>query len=476
MLFNANVDRTMTQHIYENMLKNELEIYANEMPDYTRRIILNKISLYVHRLRDNKYASIMHIKIFRIVRLLDFLYLKSTHVRNMSHHTLVDLAVDLLNFFLDGHVKQVPYSIRNIPYVYSLIKNSMYLSPTLYDFIMIHYYIDRQHLSDDDMIKITNMAFEWLETPKGKPSNVASSIISKVKNIKLQIPSLHNDALPLKIFDILELPVNIRTGDKIGKGTYGTVYDIQENKDLVIKKFNHDVELFIEFIHITNLSYKHIIPLVGVTKNGLVYKKQNQTLADYIESNKKVKKNIIRRYMVQLVDALYYLHSNMLAHLDLKPNNIMLDSVNDTIKIIDFGSCRPFNPCLISYNIGCTTYQYAPPETLLTNNKYFTSMRKKFYPKPTVELIITYPAIDIWSLGVCFLYMLTKGNARFFSDKFSVISEIHRLCKVSDWSYIVENITTIEKDFLSLLLKYDPRERANIVKLREHPYIKRCPK
>lgn len=49
-----------------------------------------------------------------------------------------------------------------------------------------------------------------------------------------------------------------------------------------------------------------------------------------------------RKWMIQLVNAIGHLHSNQIAHRDLKMENVLLFSGNnDTIvKISDFGFCK----------------------------------------------------------------------------------------------------------------------------------------
>lgn len=48
-------------------------------------------------------------------------------------------------------------------------------------------------------------------------------------------------------------------------------------------------------------------------------------------------------YLVQILQAVEYLHNRRVLHLDLKPDNVMVSNLN-AIKIVDFGSAQNFNP------------------------------------------------------------------------------------------------------------------------------------
>lgn len=47
----------------------------------------------------------------------------------------------------------------------------------------------------------------------------------------------------------------------------------------------------------------------------------------------------IQKVFTQLLDCLGYLHSHQVVHLDLKPDNILLTRIGETIKLIDLGFC-----------------------------------------------------------------------------------------------------------------------------------------
>ena len=69
--------------------------------------------------------------------------------------------------------------------------------------------------------------------------------------------------------------------------------------------------------------------------------------------------------MLQILDALHYVHSNGLLHLDIKPANIMVDK-NNIIKILDFGISRSVNHNRVK-GVQGTPFYMSPEQTM---NKY----------------------------------------------------------------------------------------------------------
>jgi len=50
-----------------------------------------------------------------------------------------------------------------------------------------------------------------------------------------------------------------------------------------------------------------------------------------------VKEPICRRFFKQIIEAFEYLHSNGIAHRDVKLDNILIEEKTKMVKIIDFG-------------------------------------------------------------------------------------------------------------------------------------------
>jgi serine/threonine protein kinase len=88
-------------------------------------------------------------------------------------------------------------------------------------------------------------------------------------------------------------------------------------------------------------------------------------------------------YFYQILEAVSYLHDNFIAHLDLKLENIILNTNTNVIKIIDFGESVIFNKNK-EYIYKRGTLQYLPPEVIET------------------DVIFLPYKVDIWCCGIIF--------------------------------------------------------------------------
>ncbi|MBR3855809.1 MAG: leucine-rich repeat protein [Bacteroidaceae bacterium] len=66
----------------------------------------------------------------------------------------------------------------------------------------------------------------------------------------------------------------------------------------------------------------------------------------------------IDKFLIQILEALDYMHKEHIVHCDLTPRNIMFTRVNNDVKILDLGFCY----CDSYYNTAGRTYTFAAPE------------------------------------------------------------------------------------------------------------------
>mmetsp|Transcript_23393 Transcript_23393/g.61444 ORF Transcript_23393/g.61444 Transcript_23393/m.61444 type:complete len:1064 (-) Transcript_23393:298-3489(-) len=138
----------------------------------------------------------------------------------------------------------------------------------------------------------------------------------------------------------------------------------------------------------------------------IVFELLSYNLYDVLKQNsfRGVSTCLIRVFTQQLLEALECLREAFVIHCDLKPENVLLRSMNHVfIKLIDFGSA-----CFANH----TVYSY---------------IQSRFYRSPEVLLGLPYTsAIDMWSLG-CICAELYLGLPIFPGH-----SEYDQVCRISE--------------------------------------------
>jgi serine/threonine protein kinase len=166
------------------------------------------------------------------------------------------------------------------------------------------------------------------------------------------------------------------------------------------------------------------------------------SLLAHVRANGPLPEGQARRYFVQLIGALDYLHSsNYVPHRNLSPENILLDRFNN-IRLVDFGlagnvlgpiSSREAGPC-------------SAPEVASGKRYVYSS--------------------DIWSAGVVLYFMLTGEFLFGGADRLELFHSIMESNPVFEGSLSPPLI-----DLLRKLLQRSREERITIPKILEHPWF-----
>ena len=147
-----------------------------------------------------------------------------------------------------------------------------------------------------------------------------------------------------------------------------------------------------------------------------------------------------RRALDQLIsdviDGLLVLHKAGVAHLDIKPQNILIDGYNRA-KIIDFGLSEIVE-CDKTYCHFCGTYAFMAPEIM--NKKHYNPFKA-----------------DVWSLGMTIYYIIRKD----FPRKVTSFSDF--------WNAVYNDALTIDKygQVIQMCINNNPDERPDIEELKK---------
>ena len=157
-------------------------------------------------------------------------------------------------------------------------------------------------------------------------------------------------------------------------------------------------------------------------------------------------------FTMSLLKALSYIHQKSVIHLDLKPANIMFQSIlSEDLKIIDFGLAKrlPSYGRVSTMNVG--TVGFMAPEV--------------------AKCIHASPASDMWSFGVV-VFMMVSGGLEPFWYKNSVVTQRRVKRGEFDFNHWAFNKVSPEaKDFISNLLSVRPYKRMTADEALNHPWL-----
>jgi len=260
-------------------------------------------------------------------------------------------------------------------------------------------------------------------------------------------------------------------GQKLGKGAFSTVFlgtekgtrqqfAIKAIKKQFIKKklLDREIEIMTSIRH-DNILYcktvyetdQKIFLVLELVQGGELYDKIVED-GEYTEDESK---NIL----MQILDAVEYLHEKGIAHRDLKPENILCVTQTskksprfEKIKVADFGLSKVFAKDPLVSQCGSPTY--VAPEVLVGQQ----------YTK----------AVDMWAIGVISFVMLT-GCFPFYEENDNYAALYKKIMDV-DYTYPDNlRLSDLAKDFISHLLVKDPTARMTPQQCFQHPWLSNQP-
>lgn len=212
--------------------------------------------------------------------------------------------------------------------------------------------------------------------------------------------------------------------DKIGQGTYSSVYRARDNetgKIVALKKVrfvNMDPEsvrfMAREIIILRRLDHPNIMKLEGLITSRmsgnlyLVFEYMEHDLAGLVASpNVRFTEPQIKCYMKQLFLGLEHCHNRGILHRDIKGSNLLIDD-NGNLKIGDFGLATFYHNNKQPLTSRVVTLWYRPPELLLGATDYGV-------------------AVDLWSSG-CILAELYAGKP--IMPGRTEVEQLHKIFKL----------------------------------------------
>ncbi|KAM9969075.1 hypothetical protein ACTFIW_000158 [Dictyostelium discoideum] len=225
-----------------------------------------------------------------------------------------------------------------------------------------------------------------------------------------------------------------------------------ENEVLILERLNHPNIVKI----ITYSTIERIILLEFIDGNSLdKYPSQSPPPPPSLSPPSLPNPLKIIQDFQQIVDAMIYLHNEIgIIHFDLKPSNILKNSKNNKLKLIDFGISKFLNNNNQNNNnqnnsLNMGSYRYSPPE-LLCNNQNNNNLINK--------------SVDVFSFGIM-LWECLNWRLPYESLSREQVKQIKT--DMERESYLpLDHLPKGIQDLIRLCWKHDPSIRPSFIEIR----------
>ncbi|XP_023816065.1 triple functional domain protein isoform X5 [Oryzias latipes] len=242
---------------------------------------------------------------------------------------------------------------------------------------------------------------------------------------------------------------------ELGRGRFSVVKRCDHrstNRSVAVKHINKKLmrrdQVTQELNLLWRLKHPHIVSLLDIFETSssyaLVLELADQgRLLDYIVSWGNLTEEKVASYMRNVLQALHYLHNSRIAHLDIKPENLLVThnaSGQPVVKLADLGDAVQLNSAHYIHPL-LGSPEFASPELVLGEPVSLTS--------------------DLWSLGVM-TYVLLCGASPFLDE--SAEETCLNICRL-DFSFPREyfhGVSQAALDFVRLLLRTEPGRRPPV--------------
>uniref|UniRef100_A0A3Q2WYX7 non-specific serine/threonine protein kinase n=1 Tax=Haplochromis burtoni TaxID=8153 RepID=A0A3Q2WYX7_HAPBU len=269
----------------------------------------------------------------------------------------------------------------------------------------------------------------------------------------------------LCVFQDISSVYQICTDEVLGSGQFGVVYGGTHRKSgrtVAIKVIDktrfptkQETQLRNEVAILQNLSHPGVVLLEGMFETVehvfVVMEKLHGDMLEMILSSEKgrLPERITRFLVMQILEALRYLHLKHIAHCDLKPENVLLATSDPLplVKLCDFGFARIIGEKSFRRSV-VGTPAYLAPE-VISSNGYNRSL-------------------DMWSVGVI-MYVSLSGTFPFNEDE-----DIRQQITNATFMYPRQTWAPISLEAVSLinnLLQVSVRRRFTVGKALGHSWL-----
>ncbi|RXN07157.1 kalirin-like isoform X1 [Labeo rohita] len=250
---------------------------------------------------------------------------------------------------------------------------------------------------------------------------------------------------------------------EIGRGRFSVVRKClskASKKEVAVKFVNKKMQKKDQVAHeadiLRHVQHPQLVALIDTYESPTAYMLvlelvEDGRLLDYLVAHDELMEEKVGFFIKDTLEALQHLHTCRVAHLDLKPENLLVDLHVPVpcVKLSDLGDA-----------VQVSGHRYVH---LLLGNPEFAAP----------ELIQGTPvslSTDVWSVGVL-AYVMLSGVSPFLDE--SLEETCVNICRL-DFCFPEEyfsGVSQAAKDFIVSTLNHDPRKRPSSATCLQHPWV-----
>lgn len=222
----------------------------------------------------------------------------------------------------------------------------------------------------------------------------------------------------------------------LGRGVFGRV---KEFGQYAVKRINNEYLLtgIREVLLLSKCNHPNVVKMIKVEPDhviAIVMERWDSDLRRYLETNPLPEIELVEKIACDLLKGVKYIHSVGIIHNDIKPANVLINTVTGEVALCDFGM-----------------------SVLDTVNNKSCIIQTKIFRAPEVNISISHNysySVDVWSFG-CILYNLCTGVNLFnvetdddITIDLSLIFMVHRSTRTSR----IERLWKIDKNEVAYVL------------------------
>jgi len=361
---------------------------------------------------------------------------------------------------------------------------------------------------DQELMDKIKAIGDSIENNNTNASNNDESEKTMVEKSETDESSINESKYPLNIGSL------VINEEVLGYGSHGTVvfkgtfqgrkvavkrllidfYDIATKEVQLLQESDDHPNVIRYFARETTDKFMYIAIELCIASLQDIIEKQHVSLFSEIRSQIKPEK-----LLYQIISGIQHLHSLKIVHRDIKPQNILIaapkkNQKHPRVLISDFGLCKKLEDNQSSFNntihIAAGTVGWRAPECLLlahmnpsqscdtsslgsnnntdTSSSYFKICQSQINPDDHPEPLRITKAIDIFSAGCVFYYVLSNGQHPFgehYYREANIINNNYNL----DTAFGSINVEA--KDLIEHMIQADYRKRPSAKGIMSHPYF-----